>query len=203
MTNAEKQSYVGTIRTLMNLACAMDAVDANNCEEIIKLINGQPSDDAVNFLYEAIDATNGNSDYDIGLKNGLRLAISVITKTEPNYETVNKPQPSEDCISRKAVKEAIMDCETFYEDRMDTFIRDTTVLEIEIGELPSVQPQPKKGTWIAGIYWSEGVGMGEDYGFYYKCSNCGNEIKGGYYGCDENFCSKCGADMRECDSDGV
>lgn len=48
-------------------------------------------------------------------------------------------QPCEDCISRQAVKEAIMDCETFYEDRMDTFI--ATVLEIKIDNLPSVTPQ--------------------------------------------------------------
>lgn len=46
MTDKEKRSCVGTIRTLMSLAYnvhgVMDSVDADNCERIIKLINSQP-----------------------------------------------------------------------------------------------------------------------------------------------------------------
>lgn len=54
----------------------------------------------------------------------------------------------------------------------------------------------KTGRWIGGGYWSEGCGMGETYGYYYKCSECGTEVKGGYIECGYNFCHKCGAKME-------
>lgn len=38
----------------------------------------------INF---AIKATNLNSDYDVGLRNGLRLALSFIDGKEPQYES--------------------------------------------------------------------------------------------------------------------
>ena len=38
----------------------------------------------INF---AIQATNLNSDYDVGLRNGLRLALSFIDGKEPQYES--------------------------------------------------------------------------------------------------------------------
>lgn len=34
----------------------------------------------------AIEATNENSDYDVGLRNGLRLAMSFIDGKQPQYE---------------------------------------------------------------------------------------------------------------------
>ena len=64
--------------------------------------------------------------------------------------------------------------------------------------LPSIEVKPiKYGKWIGGEYWSEGCGMGEDYGYYYKCSLCGNQVKGGYTNCGYKYCSKCGAEMEE------
>jgi len=54
----------------------------------------------------------------------------------------------------------------------------------------------KTGRWINGEYWSEGCGMGETYGYYYKCSECGAEEKGGYEKCGYNFCPMCGAKME-------
>lgn len=59
------------------------------------------------------------------------------------------------------------------------------------------QPQRKKGHWIKGKMWSEGIGMGETYGFYYACSECNFSVQGGYDVCGKNFCEKCGADNRE------
>ncbi len=54
-----------------------------------------------------------------------------------------------------------------------------------------------RGKWIRGDYWSEGCGMGESYGFYYKCSVCKDEVQGGYKDCGMKYCPNCGADMRE------
>ena len=56
--------------------------------------------------------------------------------------------------------------------------------------------QMMRGTWRRGRGWSEGCGMGEQYGYYYTCSLCGHEVQGGYGSCGYNFCSYCGADMR-------
>ena len=54
-----------------------------------------------------------------------------------------------------------------------------------------------QGAWIRDRYWSRGIGMGEDYGFFYKCSLCEYEVENGYTRCGFNFCPYCGADMRE------
>ena len=53
-----------------------------------------------------------------------------------------------------------------------------------------------QGEWIRDRYWSRGVGMGEEYGFFYKCSMCEYEVESGYTRCGFNYCPYCGADMR-------
>ena len=58
----------------------------------------------------------------------------------------------------------------------------------------SVDAEPVRyGRWIREDYWSEGVGMGESYGYYYKCSECGNLVRGGYDECGKKYCDECGA----------
>ena len=49
------------------------------------------------------------------------------------------------------------------------------------------------GRWIRKDYWSQGVGMGESYGYYYNCSKCGNLVRGGYNECGKKYCDECGA----------
>lgn len=67
--------------------------------------------------------------------------------------------------------------------------------EAVLNRLPSAdRPQ---GEWIRDRYWSRGVGMGEEYGFFYKCSMCEYEVEDGYTRCGFNFCPYCGADMRK------
>ena len=63
-----------------------------------------------------------------------------------------------------------------------------------IKALPPVQP--KRGKWIERGTWSEGYGMGETYGKYWACNQCGREVKGFWGECGKNFCDNCGADMR-------
>ena len=54
-----------------------------------------------------------------------------------------------------------------------------------------------RGEWIRDRYWSRGAGMGEEYGFFYKCSLCEYEVESGYARCGFNFCPNCGARMYE------
>lgn len=50
--------------------------------------------------------------------------------------------------------------------------------------------------WIKEDYWSEGYGMGEVYGYYYRCSNCGKVVRG-FTKCEDKYCRECGAKMDE------
>ena len=68
------------------------------------------------------------------------------------------------------------------------------IIEREINAIPSAD-RPR-GEWIRDKYWSRGAGMGEEYGFFYKCSLCGYEVENGYTRCDFNFCPSCGARMK-------
>ena len=74
--------------------------------------------------------------------------------------------------------------------------RDEKILEA-IAELPPAQPEHIKGHWICDRSWSEGVGMGESYGHYWKCDKCGHLEQGDWGECGCNFCSNCGSDNRE------
>jgi len=68
--------------------------------------------------------------------------------------------------------------------------------------LPTVDAVPVRlGRWIKKRYWSEGVGMGERYGYYYSCSKCGNLVCGGYDECGKKYCDECGARMDGKDGD--
>ena len=98
-------------------------------------------------------------------------------------------QPCEDCISRQAVIRLVEQYPTIIGNRCSGLIAD-------IKHLPSVTPKPKMGRWIRRDYWSEGVGMGENYGYYYQCSECKEIIQGGYIKCDDKYCPNCGAKME-------
>lgn len=63
--------------------------------------------------------------------------------------------------------------------------------------LPPVEPTRIRGKWIRNGSWSEGVGMGESYGHYWKCDQCGYTERGGWDNCGRNYCSNCGSDNRE------
>ena len=76
-----------------------------------------------------------------------------------------------DCISRKAAIDAI-------------FGRSHEIIKMRIGNLPSAQPERKKGKWeIYVISMFDGEGC--------RCSECG--LEGVPYW---DFCPNCGADMR-------
>lgn len=73
-----------------------------------------------------------------------------------------------------------------------------------IKTVPPVDAVPVvHGRWIREDFWSKGVGMGESYGYYYKCSKCGNLVRGGYDECGKKYCDECGARMDGKDGDRI
>lgn len=89
-------------------------------------------------------------------------------------------EPCEDAISREAAIDAI--------NRGLPGIFFRPVGEFLLHNVPSVTPQPKTGKWIP--HKSVFGGLGEKV---YTCDQCGYNI--GFHA--ENFCPRCGADMRE------
>ena len=77
----------------------------------------------------------------------------------------------------------------FSEKTKSIFVKDLrSVIEVA-NEMPSAEPERKKGEWI---YDTERVaGDGWTYRQYH-CSECGFQELGGL----QNFCPNCGADMR-------
>lgn len=108
---------------------------------------------------------------------------------EYDFTEKKTKEPCEDCISREAVIRLAEQYPLIIGSRCSGLIAD-------IKHLPSVTPQPKKGKWIEEGKWSEGCGMGETYGSYWRCSSCDEITQGDYYQCGANYCPNCGADMR-------
>lgn len=83
----------------------------------------------------------------------------------------------DDLISRQEAIDAI-------------FGRSHEIIKMRIGNLPSARPERKRGKWIRQD--NKGKPL---YGWY-QCSECG-----AFCGGETNFCSECGADMREVDDE--
>ena len=100
--------------------------------------------------------------------------------------------PCKDTISRQAVIEAL--------DEIESEVADGDGFRYEkwrqyFCELPSAQPERKKGKWIPQDF-NKHSGMESTLVYYYpKCSVCG---KSANY---TNFCPNCGADLRGDDDD--
>ena len=102
-------------------------------------------------------------------------------------------EPCEDCISRKAVRDAIFaECSSI---KLDIDFAKVLLLQRTIKDLPSVvSPQePKTGHWMPLEY----DGYADGYPVYdvWECSECGWEHNG-----DSDtltaFCPNCGAKME-------
>ena len=98
-------------------------------------------------------------------------------------------QPCEDCISRQAVKQVIIDSIADLE-----YESENREMQGIIDKLPSVTPKEKIGHWV-----NAKVGKlfpSNDY----KCSECGNILDFDGVNCgrgDANYCPNCGCHMVE------
>lgn len=92
-------------------------------------------------------------------------------------------KPDGDLISREA---AIDDLH----GKDPSQIWDTADIEVWVNALPSAQPERMRGKWIRRDRQDN---KGKPLYGWYQCSECG-----AFIGSNEaNFCSECGADMRE------
>ena len=162
----------------------MDALDM-----AINALEQEPK--ILNTLDFAIDASNGDTNYFVGFRNGLRYAKSLIDGEEPQFESCTEQEPSGDLISR--IKHAIYKV-CLSEGNKDIFVK---ILD-EINKLPSVKQEPKTGHWIE--HPTE-----EDYSV---CSRCGIGSRRMEHGKNADgtkyidiysyrFCPYCGARMVE------
>lgn len=96
------------------------------------------------------------------------------------------------CIEklREEVEKLCGNCNRLDEEELGKIILSSMTFGFSIG-LNTDRPQ---GEWIKTTPWSYGAGMGEVYGYYQKCSNCGKEFM-----YKSNFCPKCGVRMKEVD----
>ena len=157
--------------------------------------------EAIDF---AIDASNGDTNYFVGFRNGLRYAKSRIDGGEPQFENCAEQQPCEDAISRKAA------IDQTYIFSKDEFLRVTNpfyYLRKRIKSLPSVKPQYTDAeiqkmqeleqaeiekAYELGKAEQQKVGRWERDQFTNQptCSKCG------YKGWQTRYCPNCGAEMR-------
>ena len=88
-----------------------------------------------------------------------------------------------DCISRQAVLDALDEIEA---EVADGYGYQYAKWREYFAEMPSAQPEPKRGRWI---YKNDLITAPTGY---WECSEC----KEGRLLYEENFCPHCGADMR-------
>ena len=95
-----------------------------------------------------------------------------------------------DLISREdAIRWVKTECNPYGKPTLD-FESGKKIIE-HLEQMPSAQPERKKGKWIQQDH-NKTNGIASTLVYYYpKCSVCGH--------CDNytNFCSNCGADMRD------
>lgn len=68
--------------------------------KIDKLLNLlETAQTPVEFLKYAITVTDGDDEYFHGMRNGIRLALSVLTNEEPQYESLLKMYQDKEIIN--------------------------------------------------------------------------------------------------------
>lgn len=166
----------------------------------IKALEEEPSEDAIS-REQAIDAVADlfeMSEYPHPYPQGKPIRLKDIKEKLKQLPSVQpKPIECEDAISRQAAQEGLnhlMDSDGFRDSV--GYVQKSLVRKMLVN-LPLVTLRQRTGHWIKCDCWSEGVGMGEIYGYYYQCSECQKKVKDGYAKCDSKYCSNCGAKMIE------
>jgi hypothetical protein len=135
---------------------------------------------------EAIDVLN---DYDINFERN--TAEEIAEAHEMAIEAL-ETQPSEDCISRKAIIDAL---HRYFADGFDSdkWWNSTYVLGV-INEVPSATPQPKTGHW-EWVQYDANPNIGN-----WHCSECSCILRGEANGGPvrlPKYCPECGTKMQE------
>lgn len=149
-------------------------------ESFVDDINELPSaeTDLIAKIQIGINATNTNDSYSCGMRNGMRLCMSLVDDKEPLFENCPSAQPDPEWRKKHyemAYNQGYVDACKYYENL----------------------PEQKKGKWIATYSDCDG-----DVWVSWKCSNCGYVRKKGWKYTDDGkkpdalFCEMCNADMR-------
>ena len=103
----------------------------------------------------AIDASNGDTNYFVGFRNGLRYAKSLIDGEEPQFESCTEQEPNGDLISKTEVRKFVEYIQSIKDNHNEnqTPINYGTICEIVIEgwnllKLPPVKKEPNTGHWI-------------------------------------------------------
>ena len=121
------------------------------------------------------EAINVLNDYDINFE---RNTAEEIAEAHEMAIKALEEQPSEDCISRQAVLDAL---HSKFADGFDgdKWWNSTHVLDA-VNRVPSATPQPKTGHWTHdGGYWKN----------RWICSECGHK----FYDEQSKYCPNCGS----------
>ena len=95
-----------------------------------------------------------------------------------------------DLISRQAAIDAIKElCQHYTHTKSVNHQHMNFVIE-ELENLPSTQPERKKGKWIVPVPRGSVISYSRAY---WECDQC---HKATFFGNEMNFCPNCGADMR-------
>ena len=105
----------------------------------------------------------------------------------------------------RAIKEYFVDPDKVISERPDDVFRYNSgllsALQVVFDVSSADVVERKYGEWIAGESWSDGYGMGEQYGRCYVCSECSHIVQDNYIECSMNFCPNCGARMKGADDE--
>lgn len=138
----------------------------------------QPINEAFNRAISALQAQEVNASWEYAYKVSLSM----------DNEKAQKPEPCEDVVSRQTAIEAVEHITSSMSvcvntDECHGMKRMQRQAVIELVNLPSAQPERKKGKWI-------------DICGNLRCSECNIEYPDLYPDYDEtNFCPNCGAEM--------
>ena len=139
---------------------------------------------AIGVLHEALDRVDQIADVPFGVYQNYRDTMNELPPVQP--EQLEPDQNGDIWITVPDIDKATR---IYVQESKSKFCR----IFCEEQE----QPEPYVGHWIRDRSWSEGVGMGESYGHYWKCDKCGHLERGDWGECGCNFCSNCGSDNRE------
>ena len=168
-------------------------------EMAIQALSQEPK--VLNTIDFAIDASNGDTNYFVGFRNGLRYAKSLIDGEEPQFESCAEQEPCDDAVSREELLKAIDTWDKFGVDdtnslfRLDNlslphyvpYIHYDDVIKCIKG-MPPVTQKSKTGHWIDYCYQN------------YRCSECDYIIADSDV--DEyKYCPNCGAKMESEDKE--
>jgi predicted RNA-binding Zn-ribbon protein involved in translation (DUF1610 family) len=161
--------------------------------KVVEDITMQAQENQEEFIFETINPY---------CENVLRMKISKEELKQILLNGIQKQQPCDDCISRKALINELK--LGYFNKDLQEGKNDPCVIDAMIDwairtskRLPSVTPQPKMGKWIHREDFDY-IDIDKVVHEHYICKDCGfiHDFIDGHTG-QYNYCPQCGAKMAE------